>query len=93
MHHDVPVPDVNVFIKYNQVEFPGYDKPATYFDTLLVSNEKGLVTLQPILQGRHWAVAFGASEHGIVLPIYGSMPFYIDLDSHPVVDTIIYTFE
>ena len=93
MHHDIPVAAVNVFIKYNAAEFPGYDKAAAYFDTVLVSDINGKVELHPVQQGHHWAVAFGSSEHGIPLPIYGSMPLFIDADKHPGVDTSIYMFE
>lgn len=93
VHHDLPSAEVNVFIKYDVTAFPGYDKMPAYFDTLLISDNAGRVQLSPVRPGRHWAVAFGASEHGIVVPIYGSMPFQIDVDHHPVVDTLIYMFE
>lgn len=93
VHHDVPAAEVNVFIKYNVAEFPGYDKQPQYFDTMLVSDDAGLIKISPVRPGRHWAVAFGASEHGIVVPIYGSMPFLIDVDTRPVVDTFIYMTE
>jgi hypothetical protein len=93
MHHNIPVAEVNVFIKYNTVAFPGFDKPAVYFDTMLVSDKSGKVAISPVLQGSHWAVAFGSSEHGVSLPIYGSMPFFIDLEKHPTTDTLIYMFE
>ena len=93
VHHDVPAVEVNVFIKYNVLEFPGYDKQPEYFDTMLVSDNDGRVKLNPVRPGQHWAVAFGASEHGIVVPIYGSMPFLIDVDNHPAVDTFIYMTE
>lgn len=93
VHHDVPAPMVNVFIKYNVYDFPGYDKQPDYFDTLLISDDSGRVKISPVRPGQHWAVAFGASEHGIVVPIYGSMPFLIDVDNRPEVDTFIYMSE
>lgn len=93
MHHDVPVPDVNVFFKFNCDTFPGYYHPAEWFDTLVVSNEQGRACIAPVAPGKHWAVAFGVSEHGLIVPIYGRMPFEINLANRIKVDTFIYLYE
>lgn len=93
MHHDVPVPDVNIFFKYHCEEFPGYDRPEHYYDTMLVSDASGRVCIAPVPPGKHWAVAFGASEHGIPLPIFGSLPMTIDLKRKPTIDTMLFMYE
>ena len=93
MHHDVPVPEVNVFFKFNCDTFPGYHHPADWFDTLVVSDAQGRTCLSPVAPGKHWAVAFGASEHGLILPIYGRFPFEINLDTRIKVDTFLYMYE
>lgn len=93
MHHDVPLPDVNLFFKYNTNDFPGYDQPATYYDTLIVTDAQGRGCISPVPPGKHWLVALGASEHGIPLPVFGRMPIVIDLDRKPVVDTLLYMYE
>jgi hypothetical protein len=93
MHHDVPVPEVNVFFKFNCDTFPGYYHSADWFDTLVVSNEQGQACIAPVPPGKHWAVAFGVSEHGLIVPIFGRMPFEINLENRLKVDTFIYLYE
>jgi hypothetical protein len=93
MHHDVPVPEVNVFFKFNCDTFPGYHQSADWFDTLVVSDALGKACISPVAPGKHWAVAFGASEHGLLVPIYGRFPFEINLDTRIKVDTFLFMYE
>ena len=93
MHHAVPLPDVNVFLKYNCDTFPGYEQQTAYYDTVLVSDANGDISVSPVPPGHHWVVALGASEHGIPLPVFGRMPIYIDLENRIKVDTMLYMYE
>ena len=93
-HHEVPKPAINILIKYNSDTFPGYDQPVSFYDTLLVTDSNGRICVSPVPVGKHWIVALGFDEHAQqVLPVFGRLPVYIDLQNKPKVDTILYLYE
>ncbi len=93
-HHDIAQPNMTVFLKYNSDTFPGYTQPASFYDTMLTTDQNGRACVSPVPVGRHWIIALGVDEHAQqVLPIYGRLPVLIDLERKPKVDTIIYVYE
>ncbi len=93
-HHEIPVPGMNVLLKYNIDTFPGYYNPIEYYDTLLISDAQGRVCVGAVPLGKHWAVALGVDEHAQqIVPVYGRLPIVIDLEKRMKVDTVVYLYE
>jgi hypothetical protein len=93
-HHEFPIPEANVFVKYNSDVYPGFDQPATYFDTTFQTgaNADGCLAALPI--GTHWLIAYGADwQGGTPLPVYGSLKITIDLEANTTIDTVLYVSE
>jgi hypothetical protein len=92
-HHHQPIPHANVYIKYNATEFPGYDRPASYFDATFKTGKDARLCIEPLPEGRHWLVAFGYDSLYFPHDVYGSMQIDISLNGKAKVDTIFYVSE
>jgi hypothetical protein len=95
-HHLNPVRGATVYIKFFSDTFPGYDKPPSFFDASFVTGgPKGGGCYASIPEGKHWMVAHGFDSiyHFEPHPLYGSLPFTIDLATQPKVDTVLYMSE
>jgi hypothetical protein len=93
-HHDVLIPNANIFIRYNTDIYPGYEQPATYFDTTFQTNASANACLPAIPVGKHWLIAYGADMiGGQAIPVFGSMRLEIDLTGKAIIDTILYVSE
>jgi len=58
LHHEQGLPDVTVYIKYNQIEFPGYDDLSIYDDSV-ISDEFAEACFEKVPPGKHWCVGVG----------------------------------
>ena len=92
-HHHQPIPQATVFIKFNADSFPGYDKPASYFDKQVITDADAKACLAPVPEGRHWLVCFGYDSLYFPHDVFGSMQIEIVLGSREKVDTVFYVSE
>ncbi len=93
-HHDVPHPELNIFLKYNVDTFPGYYNEASWYDTMLVTDAAGRACVGPVPPGKHWIIGLGFDEHAQqLLPVFGRLPVVVDLEKKPKIDTILYLYE
>jgi hypothetical protein len=94
-HHGLPVKYTTVYLKSGVDTFPGYDKPASYYDASFKtgSNAKGCIA--PVPTGKIWLVAFGKDTIYTPPPydVRGSMLIEISLDKKPKIDTTLYVSE
>jgi len=92
-HHFQPISDATVYIKYNTDIFPGYDKPASYYDASFKTGADARGCLESAPEGKHWLVAFGYDPLYYPHEVFGSLPVTISLEDQPVVDTVLYISE
>lgn len=92
-HHTLRIPNATVYIKYNTPDFPGYDKPASYYDASFKTGTDAYGCLSAIPEGHHWIVAFGYDSLYFPNNVRGNLPINIDLTYKPVLDTILYVSE
>lgn len=92
-HHNQPIPNATVYVKYNTDSFPGYDRPPSYFDASFKTGPDSRGCIEPVPEGRHWLVAFGYDSLHFPNFVYGSMRAEISLTYKPVLDTIMYISE
>jgi hypothetical protein len=92
-HHHQPIPHAKIFIKYNSDSFPGYDKPASYFDQQVTTDANARACMEPVPEGRHWLVAIGYDSLYFPHDVFGSMQIEIALGTMEKVDTIFYVSE
>lgn len=92
-HHTLPIPNTTVYIKYNTDTFPGYDKPASYFDASFKTGSDARGCKASVPEGHHWVVAIGYDSLYYPHDVRGSMRAYISLSDQPVLDTILYVSE
>jgi hypothetical protein len=92
-HHHQPIPQANIYIKYNTESFPGYDRGADYFDAAFRTGANARGCLAPIPEGRHWLVAFGYDSLYYPHEVYGSMQIEVSLNGQAKIDTILYVSE
>lgn len=94
VHHSWPVPKSTVYVKYNTDEFPGYEKPPSFYDTSFHTDNIGRGCLAPLPEGRHWLVAYGFdSLVPPFYPVFGSLKIEITLGARAKLDTILYVTE
>lgn len=93
MHHSQPIPQATVFVKFNADTFPGYDRPASFFDASFRTGAGGRGCFAPLPEGRHWLVAFGYDSLYFPHDVRGSLRVEIALDGHAKVDTVLYVSE
>jgi hypothetical protein len=92
-HHHQPIPGATVYVKYNTEAFPGYDRPASYFDAQFKTGANARGCLEPLPEGTHWIVAFGYDSLYFPHDVFGSMKVHISLKDQPKVDTLLYVSE
>ncbi len=92
-HHGQPIPDAVVYVKYNADTFPGYDKPADYFDAVFYTGKDARGCIRSVPEGRHWLVSFGYDSLYYPHNVWGSLPVEISLTYRPKVDTVLYVSE
>ena len=92
-HHQQPIPNATVYVKYNADSFPGYDKPPAYYDAAFTTGANDHGCLAPVPEGRHWLVSFGYDSLYFPHEVYGSLRVDVSLQTRPVVDTILYISE
>ena len=92
-HHHQPIPKAVVYVKYNTDVFPGYDKPAAFYDASVETGPDARGCLQSVPEGKHWLVSFGYDSLYYPHEVFGSLPVTISLADHPVLDTILYISE
>lgn len=69
-HHDLAVRDLEVYLKYGQTDFPGYNDLA--YDTMFVVNANGYGCIEGIAYGQYWLMTKGPDlDWGE--DVYGSM--------------------
>jgi hypothetical protein len=93
VHHFQPIPNAVVYVKYNTVNFPGYDQPASYYDTKFETDANARGCLAPVPEGTHWLVAFGYDSLYYPHHVFGAVKLSISLNQRPKVDTILYVSE
>lgn len=92
-HHNVPIPDAVVYVKFNADSFPGYDQSPEYYDTSFITGKDARGCLVSVPEGKHWLVAFGYDSLSSPGNVFGSLPIYISLDGHTKIDTSLYVSE
>lgn len=92
-HHTLPIPQTTVYVKYHSDTFPGYDKPASFYDRSFQTGPDARGCLESLPEGTHWLVAFGYDSLYFPHDVRGNMKAVISLDYKPVLDTILYVSE
>lgn len=92
-HHNFPIPNATVYVKFNADSFPGYEQPASYYDATFKTGADSRGCIESVPEGTHWLVAFGYDSLHYPHDIFGSIPLEISLDGRPVRDTILYVSE
>ncbi|HHS95318.1 MAG TPA: hypothetical protein ENJ45_01920 [Phaeodactylibacter sp.] len=88
-HHERPIPNINVHIKYGDYPFSGYDAMSQY-DTMIVSDEFGDVCFPAVPLGKNQVIGIGVDEL-LEEPVRGSLPF--EVKSLMTWDTTLYVSE
>ena len=89
-HHERGLPGITVYLKYNAIEFPGYDD-LSVFDDSIVSNELAEACFPKTPPGKHWCVAYG-TDSLLNEPVRGSVPIELFNYTQPR-DTVLYVSE
>ena len=92
-HHHQRIPGAVVYVKYNADSFPGYDKPASYYDDVFYTGQNARGCIAPVPEGRHWMVSFGYDSLYFPHEVWGSLRLDISLTDSPKVDTVLYISE
>jgi len=92
-HHHQLIPGAVVYVKYNADSFPGYDKPASYYDDVFYTGQNARGCIAPVPEGRHWLVSFGYDSLYFPHEVWGSLRLDISLTNRPKVDTVLYISE
>ena len=92
-HHNFPIPDAVVYVKFNADSFPGYEQPPGYYDASFRTGKNAHGCLASVPEGRHWLVAFGYDSLHYPHDVFGSLPVEISLGSRAKIDTMLYVSE
>lgn len=93
-HHNFPIPNATVYVKFNADSFPGYEQPASYYDaTFKTGNPSARGCIESVPEGTHWLVAFGYDSLHYPHDVFGSIKLEISLKDRPVRDTMLYVSE
>lgn len=57
MHHDTPIPNARVYIKFNATEFPGND--VSVYNTFIDADQNGNFLIEHIYHGQYYFYAVG----------------------------------
>jgi hypothetical protein len=93
MHHQQPIPNAIVYVKYNVDSFPGYGQEPSYYDASFRTDSKARGCLAPVPEGKHWLVAFGYDSLYFPNDVFGRIRLEISLNKTPKIDTILYISE
>lgn len=93
LHHGAPVPEATVYIKFNADSFPGYDRPAAFYDDSVRTGADARGCILAVPEGRHWLVALARDDNYFPPLVFGSLPVTISLSDRPRVDTVLYVSE
>ncbi len=85
-HHENVIPNIDVFVKFHTVEFPGYF-PEEQFDLKLTSDAQGRVCFRDFPLGSHWFVGIGFDEE-IREMVIGNNNYHFDLNNLKVEDIL-----
>lgn len=91
-HHDVPVPRLPVYIKFNTPTYPGRD--STKYDVRKLTDESGMVYFSNITPGNHYIYGYGYdADWG--MNVIGYHPLIITSSSvvNDTVRTLLYVSE
>lgn len=94
-HHQQPITEATVYIKYNADSFPGYNQPESYFDASFSVGPDARGCIEPVPEGHHWLIARGKDRLYVEYPhdVIGSLPVTISLDGQAKLDTVLYVTE
>jgi len=92
-HHNFPIPNATIYVKFNADSFPGYEQPPSYYDDIFQTEQNAHGCLESVPEGRHWLVAFGYDSLHYPHDVFGSLPVVISLTYKPVIDTMLYVSE
>jgi hypothetical protein len=92
-HHFQPIPNATVYLKYNTDVFPGYDKPASYYDAHFSTGPDDHGCIESVPEGKHWLVSFGYDSLYYPHDVKGSVSVNISLNGHATIDTLLYISE
>jgi hypothetical protein len=93
MHHNQPIPNAIVYVKYNVDTFPGYGQPPSYFDASFKTDSKAKGCLASVPEGKHWLIAFGYDSLYFPNDVFGRIRLEVSLNKTPKIDTILYISE
>lgn len=92
-HHNFPIPNATVYVKFNADSFPGYQQPPSYYDATFKTGSDARGCIESIPEGTHWLVAFGYDSLHYPHDVFGSIKLEVSLDDRPVRDTMLYVSE
>ncbi|MEO1515949.1 MAG: hypothetical protein AAFV95_13085 [Bacteroidota bacterium] len=89
-HHERPVGNIQVYVRYSNPVFPGYHD-LSVFDTMYVTDANGYLCIPNMPEGKSWLVGFGIDEL-IQDSVKGSVSVVVE---HPKddVNTVMYVTE
>lgn len=95
LHHGLAVKNVTVYAKFGVDSFPGYDKPASYYDDVFKTGKDARGCLESVPEGKIWLVAFGKDSIYTPPPydVRGSVLVTISIDKKPKLDTTLFVSE
>jgi len=95
LHHELPITEATVYIKYNADSFPGYGQAESYFDASFAIGPDARGCIEPVPEGRHWLIAKGKDRVYVEYPhdVLGSLPVTISLSGTAKLDTVLYVTE
>lgn len=91
-HHDVPVPQLPVYIKFNTSSYPGRD--STKYDVRKLTDNAGMVYFPNIIPGNHYIYGYGYdADWG--MNVIGYHPLIVTSSSvvNDTVRTLLYVSE
>lgn len=84
-HHDETVPDLEIYLKYGQNEFPGYSE--FDYDTMFVIGDNGRGCIEDLPYGQYWLMTKGP-DLAWGADVFGSM--FLELSRFEAeIDTVL----
>lgn len=85
VHHDIPIPDALIFIKYGATEFPG-KSPANYDDMVQANTTDGTFEINNLEKGDYYLYGSGYDAQ-IFDSVFGGI--YVELKRNQALETDI----